>query len=99
MSAIRFEWDEAKDRMNRRKHRISFETAKLVFADPFHMSRHDRIERDEDRWQTIGRLGEGAIVLVAHALRFEGETEVIRIISARKANKKERGVYEEQQID
>jgi len=70
-----------------------------VFADPFHISRHDRIERGEERWQTIGRLGEGAIVLVAHTFRFEGETEIIRIISARKANKMERSFYEEQQVN
>lgn len=51
---IRFEWDIAKDRINRRKHGISFEIARHVFEDPDALVEQDRIESGELRWQTIG---------------------------------------------
>jgi uncharacterized protein (DUF4415 family) len=50
---VRFEWDEYKDRLNRAKHGVSFETARLVFDDPLHLSVQDRIEGGEARWQTL----------------------------------------------
>ena len=53
---MRFEWDEAKNRRNLAKHRISFETAKLVFEDPHHLSVHDRVVEGEKRWQTFGMI-------------------------------------------
>lgn len=55
--------------------------------DPQHLSRHDRYENGEYRWQTIGLVHGVIVVLVAHSIRFESGTEVIRIISARKADK------------
>ncbi|WP_299998664.1 BrnT family toxin [uncultured Cedecea sp.] len=91
---IEFEWDLAKAKSNLRKHGIRFETAALVFEDPFHLSVQDRIENTEYRWQTIGAIEECLIVLVAHTIRFENGTEMIRIISARKACQKERTIYE-----
>ena len=94
-SEIRFEWDALKARANLRKHGISFETGQLVFADPFHVSDLDRIVDGEERWQTLGVVGQTALVLVAHTWREADGTEVVRIISARFAEKHERKRYEQ----
>lgn len=88
---LEFTWDERKNRANRQKHRISFETAVLVFDDPFHVSVQDREIEDEARWQTIGMVGGAHVLLVAHTVDEEGE--LIRIFSARKATRRERGIY------
>lgn len=99
MTNVRFEWDEAKNRSNQRKHGVSFEIATRVFADPFALTEQDRIEGGEMRWQTIGSVGGFTLLVVAHTIRDEDETgrtiEVIRIISARPAIRKERRRYEE----
>lgn len=89
---MRFEWDEAKNRRNRVKHRISFDTAQAVFDDPDHLSLQDRTVEGEERWQTLGLIDGVVVVLVAHTYREDGE--VVRIISARKATPLERSVYE-----
>jgi uncharacterized protein len=95
----RFEWDPDKAASNRRKHGISFETAMRAFADPFALTVQDRIEGRESRWQTLGLVGGTVLLLVAHTVREEDEdgsmVEVIRIISARKADRTERRRYEE----
>jgi hypothetical protein len=98
MMEMRFEWDERKNRANQRKHGIDFQTACLVFDDPFALSSQDRVEDGERRWQTIGLVGGVAVVLVAHTVDFESDCEVIRVISARRANSKERQRYESQAI-
>jgi len=90
-----FEWDEAKAKTNERKHGVRFDDAILVFADPFAITEQDRIEGGELRWQTIGLAGGVVLLLVAHTVRDEGEDEIIRIISARKAARKERKRYDE----
>jgi len=90
---MRFEWDEVKNRRNLRKHKISFQTASLVFDDPYARSMQDRVLEAEERWQTLGMIG-GVIVVVAHTYREEGGELVIRIISARKATSAERRAYE-----
>ena len=90
---MRIEWDEVKNRHNLRKHRVSFETAKLVFDDLYAQSIQDRVVYGEERWKTVGMI-KGLIVVVAHTYRQEGEVEVIRIISARKATAVERRAYE-----
>ena len=90
---MKFVWDEAKDDINRQKHRVSFETAQLVFDDPFHVSRQDRIENGEQRWQTIGLVHGVVLLLVAHTYTEADGAETIRIISARKADKAERRIY------
>lgn len=99
MASIRFEWDEAKNRSNQRKHGVSFEMAARVFADPFALTEQDRIEGGEMRWQTIGTVGGFTLLVVAHTIREHDEAgrpiEVIRIISARPAIRKERRRYEE----
>ena len=92
---MRFTSDEDKNRRNLAKHKISFETARLVFEDPFHVSRLDRDVEGEERWQTMGLIGSVVVVLVAHTYREEGDEAVIRIISARKATSHERRYYEQ----
>ena len=90
-----FEWDGRKAETNFRKHGVRFEEAALVFGDPFALSEQDRIENGEQRWQTIGMVGGCLLLLVAHTVRFEEKgVEVIRIISARRVNRKERRRYE-----
>jgi uncharacterized protein len=92
---MRFIWAEAKNKLNCRKHRLSFETALLIFDDPFAVSMLERIVAGEERWQTIGRAHEMTILLVAHTVHDEEGTEVIRLISVKKATARERAVYEE----
>lgn len=92
----RFEWDPAKAQSNLRKHRVSFETAVRAFADPFAVVAQDRIENGEQRWQTLGLVDGYLLLLVAHTVWDNKDgTEVIRIISARRAEPKERRRYEE----
>ena len=91
-----FSWDDAKNEINQRKHGVSFSTAQLVFDDPLHLTRQDRIENGEQRWQTIGMVGGVVLLLVAHTWH-EAETGVehIRIISARRVTKLEKKIYEQ----
>lgn len=91
---MRFEWGEAKNRINQRKHDVSFETAREVFDDPLHVSIPDRVEDGEERWQTFGLIGGMLLLIVAHTYLDDGEEEIVRIISARKATRKERRNYE-----
>ena len=97
---MRFEWDLRKAESNIAKHRVSFETAMRIFADPFLIIEQDRIEGGEPRWQALGAVEGIAVLIVAHTVYDEDEggelVEVIRIISARKANAKERRRYEEE---
>jgi uncharacterized protein len=91
-----FSWDDDKNASNLAKHGVSFEAAKLVFDDPLHISRQDRIENGEQRWQTIGLVANCVLLLVAHTWVDEDDgTEHIRIVSARRATKIERKVYEQ----
>lgn len=92
---IRFEWDPHKNRINLAKHGVSFELAQHVFADPHQLSTQDRYEDGEERWQTLGRVGDILILLVAHTIREDDGVEIIRIISARKAERHERTHYEQ----
>lgn len=96
---MRFEWDEKKNLANRRKHKVSFETATLVFEDPHAISVLERIEEgpvgSEERWQTVGTAGQVLVMFVAHTYRERDGEEVVKIISARKATPRERSMYEE----
>jgi uncharacterized protein len=96
MGGMIFEWDEAKDLANQTKHGLSFDDALDVFDDPLRLTRHDRIENGEARWQTIGMMGRHRIILVAHTIRDEDGNEIVRIISARPVTKRERRYYEYQ---
>lgn len=93
-----FEWDEVKAASNYRKHGIRFEEAARVFDDPFHLSIQDRYENGEYRWQSIGMVRGCMMVVVAHTTRFEDGTEIIRLISARRAERGELRRYEHGQI-
>jgi hypothetical protein len=88
-------WDPLKNQSNLKKHGVSFDTAQLVFDDPLHLSRQDRIENGEERWQTIGMVAESVILIVAHTWVDSDGSEIIRIISARRATKSERTIYED----
>jgi uncharacterized DUF497 family protein len=90
---MRFEWDEIKNHRNLGKHKISFETAKLVFDDVLALNLQDRVVEGEERWQILGMI-KGVVVVVAYTYREEGEDLVTRIISARKATSAERRAYE-----
>ena len=92
MDEYRIVWDEDKNIENKRKHGISFETARFIFIDPNRLERIDRSESnisEEVRWQSLGKAED--ILFVVY---MERETEnEIRIISARLANKTERRSY------
>lgn len=94
---MEFAWDERKNRANQRKHGVSFETASLVFDDPDHLTRQDREVDGEPRWQTIGIVNGIHLLLVAHTvvenIDENEDDEVIRILSARKATRRERSMY------
>ena len=93
---MQFEWSDEKNRLNIKKHNVSFEEAKEVFFDPMHISKLDyRFDYFEERWITIGATGENKILVVANLFFDESGEEIIRIISARKANQKERSFYEQ----
>jgi len=94
---MEFSWDPVKDDINKSKHGISFETASLVFSDPLHMSILDRIVDGEQRWKTMGNVGGLVIIVVVHIYTKKEDKEIIRIISARKAIKRERKYYEKNQ--
>lgn len=97
---MRWVWDAKKNAINQQKHKLSFATASLVFHDPLAVSRRD-LYPDEERWQTIGLIGQ-VLVLVVHTSPVidsgTGE-ETGRIISARKATRHERNVYEENDFE
>ena len=93
---MELEWDDAKAALNLRKHGVAFEDAAQVFLDTGRIEiLDDRADYAEDRWLTIGRAG-AALLVVVHTLRGT-DGEVIRIVSARKANASERGYYHETQ--
>ena len=91
---LRFEWDESKNKSNRRKHGIWFEEAQSAFDDPnaflFDDPEHSA---GEERFLLLGFSAAGRILVVVHCYR-EADL-LIRIISARKATKKEVRFYEE----
>jgi uncharacterized protein len=94
MDRLTFSWDDRKDRANQRKHGVSFEEAATAFADENARLKHDPDHsQDEDRFILLGFSAKLRLLVVAHAWR-QDETEV-RIISARKAMRKERKQYGE----
>lgn len=104
---MRYEWDEAKNLRNQRKHNgISFELAALVFEDERCLIGADGIDSKtkEQRWHAIGAAqierGAQAVLMVVHVYRedYRGK-ETIRIISARTAEKHEIRRYQEQAVE
>ena len=92
---IGFEWDSDKACANFAKHGVSFEDAALVWDDPLHLLRFDRLEGGEERWHILGMVGGTMLLLVAHTYLWSERDDAARIISARKATRSERRVYEE----
>ena len=95
---MKYEWDVKKAAINFKKHGISFELGSTVFDDPHHISVLDESSSfNEERWVTLGLASDSYTVVAIHTY-FTTTTrsnEVIRIISARRATKKERKQYEE----
>ena len=97
MKRLRFEWDERKAAANRRKHGVSLEEARTVFFDENALLRSDEEHSDEeDRFVLLGLSAQLRALVVCHCYREQDE--VIRIISARKANSFERGQYENRRM-
>jgi uncharacterized DUF497 family protein len=93
MNELTFEWDIKKDAANLRKHGIPFEEAKTVFTDPFARLIADPDHSDdEDRFILLGASIHSRLLVVCHCIR---SIDSIRLISARKADKQERSIYEE----
>lgn len=92
---MEFEWNEIKATSNLRKHGIAFEDAVYVFSDPLAVYEQDRFVDGEERWLVIGTVRGFRLLVVAHAVKDnEDGKEIIRIISARKAERHERRRYE-----
>lgn len=90
--SLDFEWDDEKAESNLRKHQVSFAEAATVFGDPLARTFYDPDQSfGEDRFITIGLSRSGSLLVVAHTDR----SDWIRIISARRATRRERKSYEE----
>jgi uncharacterized DUF497 family protein len=90
---LRFEWDHRKARLNLQKHGVSFEEALSAFYDEFAIEYVDTGHGDdEDRYLLLGMSRSLRILMICHS--FREEEGVIRIISARKATKRESSHYE-----
>ena len=97
MKELRFEWDERKATVNRRKHGVSFEEARTVFFDENALLRPDEEHsEEEDRFVLLGLSARLRTLVVCHCYR-QGD-EVIRLISARRANAIERKQYEDRRM-
>lgn len=94
MSELRFEWNSAKNTANKRKHRIAFEEAVTVFEDEHALLLDDEEHsEDEQRFVLLGLSAASRILIVCHCYRETNE--IIRIISARKADRLERREYQQ----
>jgi uncharacterized protein len=90
---IKFAWNPSKATANLKKHQVSFEEAQTVFYDEFAVQFFDEDHSDEEvRFLMLGMSVHSKILIVCHCEREGGE--VIRIISARKATKRERAFYQ-----
>ena len=92
MKDITFEWDEAKNKVNFQKHGISFEEAESVFFDEYALLIADPDHSEnEDRFVLLGLSAKFRLLLVCHC--FEVDDGLIRVISCRKAKRKEMSLY------
>lgn len=88
---VKFEWDEHKNKSNRKKHAVWFEEAQQVFDDPNAILYFDKDHStDEDRYVLLG-LSSTRLLVVIHV---QINNKTLRLISARKATKKEKVTYE-----
>lgn len=92
MNSISFSWDDRKNKTNHTKHRVSFEEAQSVFFDQHAIEYYDPDHSEfEDRFLMLGLSYIVRVLVVSYTLRKDGAD--IRIISARKATKKEQKAY------
>lgn len=92
MSDIEFEWDAKKEKANAKKHGVSFEDARTAFYDDTAMVFHDPDHsNDEDRFILLGMSVRAGVLVVCHCIR--DSDSVVRIISARRADKREETDY------
>ena len=90
---MNFEWDPGKASANLKKHQVSFDEARTVFFDEFALQFFDDDHSaQEDRFLMLGMSSSARLLLVCHCERDQGES--IRIISARKATKRESAFYQ-----
>lgn len=91
---MKFSWDSKKAGLNQKKHKVSFEEASTVFFDPLAKLASDPDHsKGENRMILIGHSQKSNLLFVVHI--YKAEDDVIRIISARKATKKEKKNYEQ----
>jgi uncharacterized DUF497 family protein len=92
------EWNPAKALFNARKHDVAFDQAATVFLDALALTVYDEEHsQNEDRWFTLGYDSSGKLLAVAHTYEVTGPANVrVRIISARKATRRERRTYEDE---
>jgi uncharacterized DUF497 family protein len=97
-AGFNFEWDPKKARANQNLHGVGFDEAATVFIDPMAVSIFDPDHSEtEERWITMGISEKGRLLVVMHTFREESEDAItIRIISTRKASKRESQTYGEQ---
>ncbi len=89
-----FEWDPRKAEANAAKHGVSFDEAVTVFLDATALDGPDlQHSKTELRYLRLGRAGDGRLLMVAYTLRRSGHAETIRLISARRASRRERAAY------
>lgn len=88
---MRFEWDPLKAAANLRAHRVSFAEAVTIFEDDFALTREDPDAVGEERFVTLGLSDVGNLLVVVYTYRGP---DIIRVISAWKANKRQRMLYE-----
>lgn len=92
---MKFTWDKEKEKINLQKHAVSFEEAAYVFSDPFALSIYDQEHAtEEDRWILMGKSFNNILLVVVHTIKNDENIEIVRIISARKATKKEQQYYQ-----
>jgi uncharacterized DUF497 family protein len=90
-----FNWDERKAQSNRRKHGVSFEEAATAFLDPDGLDGEDSEHSGiETRRLRLAKSSLGNLLLIAYTIRSRNDEEITRIISARRASRKERKKYE-----
>jgi uncharacterized protein len=90
-----FEWNPRKAEGNAAKHGVSFDEAVTVFLDPNGLDGPD-VEHSgtERRFRRLGKSASGRVLMVAYTFRGGGDAEKIRLISARRASRRERAAYE-----
>jgi uncharacterized DUF497 family protein len=88
---VRYEWDPQKAEANRKAHGVGFADAMTVLEDDFALTREDSDAEGEQRFVTLGMDATGTLLVVVYTYR---EPDIIRLISAWKANKAQRTLYE-----